>query len=81
MISGPLRGYGNVTVGPVGSVPATQWLSPQGKSGNPFPYNPSKAKSLLTSHGWKVVPNGVSTCVKPGRARASAARGSRAGRG
>jgi peptide/nickel transport system substrate-binding protein len=65
VISGPLRGYGTVTVGPVGTTPVTQWLSSQGKSGNPFPYNPGKAKSLLTSHGWKVVPNGVSTCTDP----------------
>jgi peptide/nickel transport system substrate-binding protein len=65
VISGPLRGYGVPTVGPVGSTPATRFLSAQGKQGNPFPYNPGKAKALLTSHGWKVVPNGVSTCVNP----------------
>jgi peptide/nickel transport system substrate-binding protein len=65
VISGPLRGYGSTTVGPVGTNPVTSWLSPQGKSGDPFPYNPGKAKSLLTSHGWNVVPNGVSTCVNP----------------
>jgi peptide/nickel transport system substrate-binding protein len=65
VISGPLRGYGTTTVGPVGTNPVTQWLSPQGKSGDPFPYNPGKAKSLLTSHGWNVVPNGVSTCTDP----------------
>jgi peptide/nickel transport system substrate-binding protein len=65
VISGPLRGYGTTTVGPVGTNPVTQWLSPQGKSGDPFPYNPDGAKSLLTSHGWKVVPNGVTTCTDP----------------
>jgi peptide/nickel transport system substrate-binding protein len=65
VISGPLRGYGNLTIGPVGTVPSTQWLSPTGKSGNPFPFDPTKAKSLLTSHGWKVVPQGVSTCSNP----------------
>jgi peptide/nickel transport system substrate-binding protein len=65
VISGPLRGYGTTTVGPVGANPVTQWLSPQGKSGDPFPYDPGKAKSLLTSHGWNVVPNGVSTCIDP----------------
>jgi peptide/nickel transport system substrate-binding protein len=54
-----------LTVGPVGAYPVTQWLSPQGKAGNPFPYNASKAKALLTGHGWKVVPNGVSTCQNP----------------
>jgi peptide/nickel transport system substrate-binding protein len=65
VISGPLRGYGVPTVGPVGSVPATQFLSAKGKVGDPFPYSPTKAKDLLTSHGWKVVPNGVSTCTNP----------------
>jgi peptide/nickel transport system substrate-binding protein len=65
VISGPLRGYGVLTVGPVGAFPSTQWMSPQGKRGNPFPYNPAKAKDLLTSHGWTVVPNGVSTCQNP----------------
>jgi peptide/nickel transport system substrate-binding protein len=81
VITGPLRGYGNVTVGPVGSVPTTQWLSPKGKQGNPFPFNASKAKSLLTSHGWKVVPNGVSTCVKPGTGSGECGAGIKSGQG
>jgi peptide/nickel transport system substrate-binding protein len=65
IIKGPLRGYGTVTVGPVAATPATSWLSAQGRSGDPFPYNPAKAKSLLTSNGWTVVPGGVSTCTNP----------------
>jgi peptide/nickel transport system substrate-binding protein len=65
VISGPLRGYGTATVGPVGTVPATPWLSPQAKTSDQFAYNPAKAKSLLSSHGWTVVPNGVSTCANP----------------
>jgi peptide/nickel transport system substrate-binding protein len=65
VVSGPLRGYGTETVGPVPDTPSTEFLSAKGKSGNPFPYDPSKAKDLLTSHGWKVVPNGVSTCQNP----------------
>jgi peptide/nickel transport system substrate-binding protein len=81
VITGPLRGYGNVTVGPVGSATVTQWLSPKGKQGNPFPFNPSKAKSLLTSHGWKVVPNGVSTCVKPGSGAGECGAGIKSGQG
>ena len=79
IISGPLRGYGQLTVGPVGSFPATSYLSPQGKSGNPFPYNPSKAKSLLSSNGWKVVPGGTSTCVKPGSGAGECGAGVTAG--
>jgi peptide/nickel transport system substrate-binding protein len=63
VIDGPLRGYGTVTVGPVGNTPPSEFLSPQGKQGDPFPYNPTKAKQLLSSHGWKIVPNGVSTCT------------------
>jgi peptide/nickel transport system substrate-binding protein len=65
VIQGPLRGYGLYTVGPVGSYPSTSFLSAQGMQGDPFPYDPAKAKRLLTSHGWNVVPNGTTTCVKP----------------
>jgi len=67
VINGPLHGYGTPTVGPVGSTPVTKFLSPLLKSGNPFPFDPAKARSLLTSHGWKVVPKGVTTCVAPAR--------------
>ena len=38
-----------------------------GQEGNPYPFSPAKAKELLTSHGWKVVPNGVSTCTGPAK--------------
>jgi peptide/nickel transport system substrate-binding protein len=65
IIKGPLRGYGAVTVGPVAATPATKWLSAKGKTGDAFPFNPGKAKSLLTSHGWTVNPGGVTTCSNP----------------
>lgn len=64
VISGPLRGYGTSTNGPVGANPVTSFLSSQSKT-DPFPYNPAKAKSLLSSHGWKVTPNGTTTCTNP----------------
>jgi peptide/nickel transport system substrate-binding protein len=67
VIQGPLHGYGLYTVGPVGTYPATPYLSSQGKAGDPFPYNPSKAKDLLTSNGWNVVPNGTTTCTDPAK--------------
>src|SRR5260370_16118435 len=63
IISGPLRRYGAVTVGPVAATPATKWLSATGRKGDPFPFNPGKARSLLTSHGWTVGPNGTTTCA------------------
>ncbi len=79
VLAGPLRGYGNATVGPVGSSPVTSWLSAKGKAGDPYSYNPTKAKSLLTGNGWKVVPQGTSTCVKPGTAPGDCGAGITAG--
>jgi peptide/nickel transport system substrate-binding protein len=79
IISGPLRGYGAATVGPVAATPATKWLSATGKKGDPFPYNPTKAKSLLTSHGWKVTPGGTTTCAKAGTAADECGAGITAG--
>jgi peptide/nickel transport system substrate-binding protein len=67
IIDGPLHGYGKYTVGPVGSYPTTGYLSPAGRAGDPFPYNPAKAKQLLTEHGWNVVPNGTTTCSDPAK--------------
>jgi peptide/nickel transport system substrate-binding protein len=79
IISGPLRGYGALTVGPVAATPATKWLSSKGRAGDPYPYNPTKAKDLLASHGWNVVPNGTSTCAKPGTAADECGAGITAG--
>jgi peptide/nickel transport system substrate-binding protein len=81
IISGPLRGYGALTVGPVAATPATKWLSSTGRAGDPYPYNPTKAKQLLTSHGWKVTPGGTSTCAKPGTAAGECGAGVTAGSG
>ena len=67
VIKGPLRGYGTPTVGPVGNTPVTKFLSPLLKSDNPFPFDPAKARSLLTSHGWKIAAKEVTTCVAPAR--------------
>jgi peptide/nickel transport system substrate-binding protein len=65
VISGPLKGYGYPTVGPVPLYPQTNYASPQTMKGDPWAYNPTAAKQTLTSHGWNVVPNGVTTCAKP----------------
>jgi peptide/nickel transport system substrate-binding protein len=81
IISGPLRGYGALTVGPVAATPATKWLSSTGRAGDPYPYDPTKAKQLLTSHGWKVTPGGTSTCAKPGTAADECGAGVTAGSG
>ena len=75
VLQGPLRGYGTLTVGPVGNTPVTAWLSPKGKTADPFPYDPAKARSLLAGHGWTVVPDGVSTCADPSRCGAGIKKG------
>jgi len=67
VVAGPLRGYGTTTNGPVADAPVTLFLSPKGKAGDPFPYDPAQARALLTGHGWTVVPGGVSTCADPAR--------------
>ncbi|MFI7688029.1 ABC transporter substrate-binding protein [Nonomuraea sp. NPDC049655] len=32
----------------------------------PYPHDPAVAAKLLTDNGWQVVPNGSTTCVRPG---------------
>ncbi|MGW4471238.1 ABC transporter substrate-binding protein [Nonomuraea sp. NPDC004354] len=32
----------------------------------PYPYDPAAAEKLLTDNGWKVAPNGATTCERPG---------------
>jgi peptide/nickel transport system substrate-binding protein len=55
------KGYGVPTYGPVPVYPTNPFASSTEKN-NPYPFNLSKAKSLLTSHGWTVNPGGVSVC-------------------
>jgi peptide/nickel transport system substrate-binding protein len=80
IIEGPMRGYGTPTVGPVGSYPLSQWLSPTGKAETkadtgPYPFSIAKAKALLSSHGWNVVPGGVTTCTDPAKCGPGIAKG------
>jgi peptide/nickel transport system substrate-binding protein len=76
IIKGPLRGYGEPTVGPVANIPHTSFLSVKGRGIQPYPYSPAKAKALLVSHGWHIVPNGVSTCTDPARCGPGITKGS-----
>jgi peptide/nickel transport system substrate-binding protein len=61
-------GYADPGNGPVPVLYGQQWDSPLEKAGGPYQYDPAKAKALLTAHGWKVVPGGTDTCMKPGTA-------------
>jgi len=63
------RGYAAPGSGAVPTVPNNQFLPAIQKENNgqgPYPYNPTKAKALLTSHGWSEV-GGVMTCQDPSK--------------
>ena len=58
-------GLGLPTYGPVPASPPNPYADTNA-SVNPYPFSISAARTLLASHGWKVVPNGVTTCARPG---------------
>jgi peptide/nickel transport system substrate-binding protein len=63
------RGYATPVSGPVPTVPSNQFVPTiQRENGGqgPYPYNPGKAKALLTSHGW-AMQGGVMTCQDPSK--------------
>lgn len=66
IIKGIYKNYASPTYGPVPLVPQTSDISPF-ETTNHYPYSITKARSLLSSHGWKVVAGGVSTCVDPSK--------------
>jgi peptide/nickel transport system substrate-binding protein len=79
-LSGPLKGYGHTDYGPVPVVPSNPYIDAYEAKG-PWPFNPTTAKNLLTSHGWTVKPNGVTTCAKPGTGSGQCGKGIAAGTG
>ena len=63
------RGYATPTSGPVPSEPPNPFIPAIQKENagqGPYPYDPSKAKTLLTSHGWSQT-GGVMTCQDPAK--------------
>jgi peptide/nickel transport system substrate-binding protein len=72
-------GYADPGNGPVPVEGFSAWTSPLEKSGGPYPYDPAKAVGLLKAHGWKVTPNGTSTCQRPGAGAADCGAGIKAG--
>jgi peptide/nickel transport system substrate-binding protein len=57
------HGYGVPTYGPVPVCPKNDFASQELAKGNPFPYNPTKAKQLLQQNGWTVKQGGTSVCA------------------
>jgi peptide/nickel transport system substrate-binding protein len=68
-------GYADPGDGPVPVLTGGPLVSPMEKTGGPYPYSPSTAIALLKSHGWKVVPQGVSSCQSPGSGPADCGAG------
>jgi peptide/nickel transport system substrate-binding protein len=75
VIQGPLHGYGKVTAGPVGGYPPTKYLSPLAKRGDPYPYDPLQARTMLADHGWTLNPHGTLVCTDPGSGARQCGRG------
>lgn len=62
-------GYGSINNGPVPTYPAKNADESALEAGKAvYPYDPTKAVSLLKANGWKVEPGGSSYCAKPGTA-------------
>lgn len=60
-----LHGNGSPLFGPIPTDPKNPYITPALER-NPYPFNPAKAKSLLTSHGWTQQGSGPATCTRPG---------------
>jgi peptide/nickel transport system substrate-binding protein len=67
IIQGVYKGAAVTAYGPVPSAPTSPY-TPSDAVSPPFPYDPAAAVSLLKARGWKVVPNGQTTCQKAGSA-------------
>jgi peptide/nickel transport system substrate-binding protein len=74
-ISKVFSGYAQPDYGMVVNGPATQ----EQAEPNAYPYDPAKAKALLTAHGWDVKPGGTTTCTRPGTAANECGAGIKAG--
>lgn len=64
-ISGIFHGAAAPAYGPLPTLPKTPY-TPADAGVDPYPYSPSAARKLLSSHGWKVVDGGQTTCEKAG---------------
>ena len=73
-------GLGLATYGPVPAMPPNPYADANA-SVNPYPFSVPAARALLVEHGWKVVPNGVTNCARPGTGPTECGKGIGAGEG
>ncbi|MGP8208181.1 MAG: ABC transporter substrate-binding protein [Acidimicrobiales bacterium] len=62
---GIFDGAAGEAYGPVPAAPVSPF-TPSDATANPYPFSIPAAAKLLSAHGWKVVPNGTTTCQRPG---------------
>ena len=65
IIKGVYKGAAVTAYGPTPSSPTSPY-APADATTASYPFDPSAAAKLLSDHGWKVVPNGQTTCAKAG---------------
>ncbi|WP_326824644.1 ABC transporter substrate-binding protein [Streptosporangium sp. NBC_01756] len=58
--------YNGAAAESYGTAPASSPYASDTVATAPYPYDPNAARKLLEDHGWKVVPNGATTCERPG---------------
>ncbi len=73
------EGLGVPTYSPVPAQPANPYSNASART-NPYPFSVATATGILRAHGWKVVPNGASSCVRPGSGPAQCGTGISAGK-
>jgi len=71
-------GLGVPTYSPVPAQPPNPYANASA-SVDPYPFSVPAARALLAAHGWAIVPNGHSTCARPGPAADQCGPGIRAG--
>jgi len=78
LIKGVFRTAASASYGPVPAAPKSEF-TPDNALTNPYPFDVTAAGKLLTDNGWTVVPNGTTTCTKPGSAAGQCGAGIPAG--
>jgi peptide/nickel transport system substrate-binding protein len=73
------EGLGVPTYSPVPAQPANPYADSQARA-NPYPFSVAAAKRILEAHGWKVTPNGTTSCAHPGSGAGECGAGIPAGK-
>jgi peptide/nickel transport system substrate-binding protein len=73
------QGVGLPTYSPVPAKPQNRYANALAST-DPYPFSVADATRILKTHGWKVVPNGLTTCANPGNGSGECGAGIAAGK-